>query len=264
MTKTIERYEKVRADWLLANEASWHLSDRRMANQLKRAAAKRERGESGAAESSHHEGQIKPIASRFIAGGEDSKERGLRTLFLGLFILPAVAIWVGPALAISSVAYGVDAELRLKKGTVPTRTWWFVAAAAAAAIGVVIGLLYRPLITVATITYWPSIVLDVHWTSVGAIYLWLQVVLGLLLGAWQVRRHGWPGVTVTQAATIPDMPTSVAVPTVPEAPTVPALPVAAVETQSDGHDEGPAAPAVPAIPALPEIAELDDDDAQTA
>ena len=133
MTKAVERYEKVRADWLLANEARWHLSDRRMAHELKRAAAKKDRAATGAAESSHHEGQIKPIASRFIAAGEDSKEKMLRAVFLALFILPTLVFWIGPALALSYGLYALDTERRLKQGRVPELKQWFLAAGATAA-----------------------------------------------------------------------------------------------------------------------------------
>lgn len=268
MTKTVERYEKVRADWLLAHEASWHLSDRRMANELKRRAANKDRAAAGAAESSHHEGKIKPIASRFVAGGEDSKERGLRALFLVLFILPTLVVWIGPALAISNAAYAVDTERRLKQGRVPERRQWCLAAAAVLGAGALFAVVARfvalRLITVATVTYWPSLTLDVHWTTVGLIYLWSQVVLGLLLAAWQVRRHGWPGVVIKTGAKTPEVP---ATPRAPVAPAVPTAPknAGADEITDEGQDVEPTtpkAPAVPMVPAIPEppvVAEFDDE-----
>lgn len=262
MTKDIERYEKIRADWLLANEASWHLSDRRMANQLKRVAAKKERSAAGAAESSHHEGKIKPIVSRFIAGGEDSKERGLRTLFLVLFILPTLVVWIGPALGISHGIYTVDTERRLKQGRVPSRKHWYLVAAAVVGAGALYAVIARlfalQLITVATVTYWPSLTLDVHWTTVGLIYLWGQVVLGLLLAAWQIRRHGWPGVVIKTSAKTPDVP---ATPRVPVAPAVPTAPTSA-GAEEEGEPMAPKAPAVPMVLTIPEppiVAEFDDE-----
>ncbi|SMX99058.1 hypothetical protein [Brevibacterium linens] len=268
MTKTVERYEKVRADWLLAHEASWHLSDRRMANELKRRAANKDRAAAGAAESSHHEGKIKPIASRFVAGGEDSKERGLRALFLILFILPTLVVWIGPALAISHAAYSVGTERRLKQGRVPERRQWYLAAAAVAGAGALFALIARfvalHLITVATVTYWPSLTLDVHWTTVGLIYLWVQVVLGLLLAAWQIRRHGWPGVVIKAGAKTPEVP---ATPRAPVAPAVPTAPKSVgsgeiTAEEPDGEPAAPRAPAVPIVPTIPEppvVAGFDDD-----
>lgn len=268
MTKTVERYEKVRADWLLANEASWHLSDRRMANELKRIASKKDRNAAGAAESSHHEGRIKPIATRFIAAGEDSKERGLRALFLILFILPTLVVWIGPAFAISNAAYAVDTERRLKQGRVPERRQWYLAAAAVAGAGALFALIARfvalHLITVATVTYWPSLTLDVHWTTVGLIYLWVQVVLGLLLAAWQIRRHGWPGVVIKAGAKTPEVP---ATPRAPVAPAVPTAPKSVgsdeiTAEEPDGEPAAPRAPAVPIVPTIPEppvVAGFDDD-----
>lgn len=268
MTKTVDRYEKVRADWLLAHEASWHLSDRRMANELKRIAAKKDRTAAGAAESSHHEGRIKPIVSRFIAGGEDSKERGLRALFLVFFILPTLVVWIGPALVFSHAAYSVGTERRLKQGRVPERRQWYLAAAVVLGAGALFAVVARfvalHLITVATVTYWPSLTLDVHWPTVGLIYLWGQVVLGLLLAAWQVRRHGWPGVVIKTGAKTPEVP---ATPRAPVAPAVPTAPknAGADEITDEGQDVEPTtpkAPAVPMVPAIPEppvVAEFDDE-----
>lgn len=262
----MERYEKVRADWLLAHEASWHLSDRRMANELKRQAAKKDRAAAGAAESSHHEGRIKPIASRFIAGGEDSKERGLRGLFLVLFILPTLVVWIGPALVVSYGCYAVDVERRLKQGRVPERKQWYLAAGVVAAAGMLFALIARfvalPLITVAEITYWPSITLDVHWTTISLIYLWAQLVLGLLLTAWQVRRHGWPGVVIKATAKTPEVPTT---PRAPVAPAVPAVPTSAddeIVSAEGAEPVAPKAPVVPITPAIPDppvVAEFDDE-----
>lgn len=238
----VERYEKVRADWLLAHEASWHMSDRRMANELKRRAAQKDRSAAGAAESSHHEGQIKPIASRFVAGGEDSKETMARGCFLVLFVVPAVLVGLGPALAVSHGAYAVTTETRLQGGKVPTRTPWLITAAALAAVGAIIALVVPSLLTVATMSYYPRWVIDVHWAHVGLVYGWLQLVLGLALTAWQIRRHGWPGVTVKSS---------------PKTPGVPDLPTARTASRPTGtkapkaEAAAPKAPAIPRVPAMP-------------
>lgn len=247
---TVERYEKVRADWLLAHEASWHMSDRRMANELKRRAAHKDRSAAGAAESSHHEGRIKPIASRFVAGGEDSKETMARGCFLVLFIVPAVLVGLGPALAVSHGAYAVTTETRLQRGKVPTRTPWLVAAAAVAAVGAIIALVVPSLLTVATMSYYPRWVTDVHWAHVGLVYGWLQLVLGLALTAWQIRRHGWPGVTVKRSPKtpgVPDLPTASTAVTPAERVTG----IRACKDEDEDEAAAPKAPAIPQVPAMP-------------
>lgn len=242
----VDRHERARADWLLAHEAGWHLSDRRMATELKRRAAQKDRAGAGAIESSHHEGRIKPIHARFIAGGEDSKERMARGCFLVLIALPTLAVGLGPALALSTVAYGATTEARLKKGAVPTRAPWLIAAAVAAAVGALIALLFRSLITVATVTFYPSLTVEVHWTSVWLVYGWTQLVLGLVLTAWQIRRHGWPGVTIKRA------PKLLVVPEASEAP----MP----SDTSDSTGAAERAAGSPALPVIPEPVEWEDED----
>lgn len=236
---SIERYERQRADWLLQHEASWHLSDRRMANALKRAAAEKTRASTGAAESSHHEGQIKPICSRFIAAGEDAKDRVARAIVLSLIIVPTVAITAGPALGLSQAVYTGVTESLLRHGRVPQRRPWLIAGALVAAVGALVGLLVPALTTVASVSFWPRIVVDVHWLRIALLYGWSQVSLGLVLTAWQIRRHGWPGVVIRSG---------------PATPQVPAVPV--VETTEAGESAGDPATAAPPIPSIPE---LDDD-----
>lgn len=190
----VNRHERVRADWLLAHEAHWHLSDRRMANDLKRRAAQKSNKDAGAADSSFHEGRIKPLHARFVAGGEDSKETMARACFLALIIVPTVVLATGPALGFSLVAYHATTETALKRGHVPQCRPWLFAAAGAAVLGVIAALIFRSLLVVATAHYYPTITFAVHWSNVGLVYGWSQLVLGLLLTAWQIRRHGWPGV----------------------------------------------------------------------
>lgn len=250
--RTIERYEKVRADWLLAHELSWTLSDRRMANELKRRAARKDLNAAGAAESAHHEGKIKPIWSRFLAGGEDSKDKMFRGLFLVLFVIPGVALGLGPALMLSQAAYKVTTDAQLTKGQVPTRRAWFIAGGALAAVGAVLALLFPSLIVIATARFYPDITLDVHWGQIALVYGFVQVVLALLLTGWEIRRHGWPGVTVKTESKLPEVPKGDAEPAVPKVPaaSAPAEPVKCGETadnstQSTGG-EGPKVPALPA------------------
>lgn len=229
--------ERVRADWLLAHEASWHLCDRRMANQLKARAARRSRNEAGAAESSHHEGRIKPIAARFVARGEDSTDRVLRVLALAVVIVPAVVFWLGPALALSAGLHAASTRALLARDRVP-RAWpWLVAAAA----GAVAGWLLGGLGVLFVVTPWP---MDLDFEA--AAYLWFQAVLGLALTAWQVRRHGWPGVTVRGT---------------PRSPSVPSVPEAGPVADRDAEETtGPAAapPRPPAVPTLPDPPDIEE------
>lgn len=256
---TVERYEKVRADWLLANEMSWTLSDRRMANALKRRTARKDLTTAGAAESSHHEGKIKPIWSRFLAAGEDSTERMFRSFFLVLFIVPGVLLGLGPALVVSQTAYKVTTEAHLSKGRVPKRGAWFIAGAVVAVAGVVLGLLIPSLVTVATARFYPDITLTVHWDHVGLIYSWAQVTLALLLTGWEIRRHGWPGVIVKGEAKLPTIPGGNKVPAVPES-------TAHTEPEPREQDDAASPPKVPAIPVtpLPDTPEGVEDDEEPA
>ncbi|PFG69098.1 hypothetical protein B0O41_3949 [Propionibacteriaceae bacterium ES.041] len=243
----VDRHEKVRADWLLAHEAHWHLSDRRMANDLKRRAAQKGTKDAGAADSSFHEGRIKPLHARFVAGGEDSKDTMARGCFLVLFIVPAVLVGAGPALAFSQAAYRTTTEAALKSGGVPRVKPWLVAAAGAAAAGVLAALVFRSLLVVATAHFYPSITVAVDWSRVGMIYGWSQLTLGLLLTAWQIRRHGWPG--VVRKGT-PKTPVGRGRSTAPAASAAPARSASVARPEpSVQQDEASVAPARPKAPA---------------
>lgn len=239
-----DRYEKVRADWLLAHEASWHMSDRRMATQLKRKAAQKERSAAGAAESSHHEGQIKPLVSRFLARGEDAKETMYRQLFVGLVAVPTVVLWLGPALVVSMALYGLATTGLLKLKRVPSSWPWLVGAGLMAAGG---WLLLRPS-GFLSITPWP---LAINFDGAGFLvsYGWMQATLGLLFTAWQVRRHGWPGVTIKGKPKTPGVPVA------PSA-LIPTSTSTALKQSSNAEVDTPAiAPRLPVVPALPEMFE---------
>jgi len=194
-----------------------------------------------AAESSHHEGRIKPIWSRFVASGEDSKETAARALLLWAGVGPALALTFGPALALSYGTYRATTEKALRRGSVPVRRPWLVAAAVLAVAGIAAAALLPDLATVATLRYYPEQTVAVHWGRVGLMYLWWQTSVGLALVAWQVRRHGWPGVTVADQAQVPT------VPSIPQVPTVPAA----------AHEPSPV-PALPPVPDTPRAPAIED------
>jgi len=247
----IERHERVRADWLLAHEASWHLSDRRMANELRRQAAQKDRAAAGAAESSHHEARIKPLHTRFVIAGEDPGEVVARGLLMYAVIIPALTLTIGPALALSQGVYLAATERELRRKAVPKRRQWFLAAGVLGLAGIVAGVLshrfYPDLLRVATVRFYPEQTLDVAWPQVGALYGWLQVTLAMALVAWQIRRHGWPGVTVAGEAQLPVLPTAPAFPPVPRA-----------EPTSSDLPAFPPVPEVHDVPDVPETPDLDD------
>lgn len=235
-----DRYEKVRADWLLAHEASWHLSDRRMATQLAKRAAQKDRSAAGATESSHHEGQIKPLMVRFMARGEDSKETMYRYVFVGAVAAPALVLLVGPAVVASMVLYGLASTLVLKLKRAP-RSWpWLLAAVL---VGVGGWLVVQPSVFLS-ITPWPFAV-HVDSARFLAGYGLMQGTLALLLTAWQVRRRGWPGVKIkgkTKTPKTPSVPTLVA-------PTLSTPVVASAQTESTVTlEKTGTAPAAPSLP----------------
>lgn len=242
MRDDIDRYEKTRSDWLLAHESKFlglfgQLSDRRMANALKRKADEQERLVAGAAESPHHEGELQPIILRFINGAEDSKDMGVRFIVFVLYVVPLVVIGIGPALSLSYVAYYATAEACLRRdasikqlrkmvpesvpkrdgilkllgravpGPVPKRKSWLIASGVVAVIGVVAWLLNPNIAAVAMLRVYPEWVLTPHWFNVALVYGWLQLTLSIALTAWQIRRHGWPGVKPKGTAKVPRMPT---------------------------------------------------------
>lgn len=246
------RYEKVRADWLLAHEASWHMSDRRMATQLSKRAAQKDRSAAGATESSHHEGQIKPLMVRFMARGEDSKETMFRYVFAGAFAVPALVLVAGPALAASMALYGLASTWLLKIKRVP-RSWpWLLAALL---VGVGGWLLVQPSVFLS-ITPWPfSVHLDGARFLAG--YGLIQGTLALLLTAWQVRRHGWPGVKIKGKTKTPGVPTLVG-------PSL-SFPAAADSTEKEPAVslEKASVPVAPSLPSAFEAFEEPEDDEES-
>lgn len=247
---TVDRHEARRADWILAHEAGWHLSDRRMANALKRRAARKDRTNSGSAESSHHEGRIKWIGSRFISHRDDSGEQAARWVVLYVFVLPVLAVLIGPAIALALILYAIASTVLLRFGLIP-RSWpWVIAAIVATAAGFFV-LDVDGLVTVS-----PDLMVDFAWTRIGALYFGTQLVVALYIVAWNIRRHGWPGVKITNRPKTPTMPSL---------PTQKAKNTQTVDEQSEPSVDGPKAPSLPVAPSIPEPIdaddrELDDDD----
>lgn len=196
----IERHERVRADWLLHNKGSgFAMSDQRMSNELRREAAQKARAKAGAAESAHHEARIKSFASRWIAGGEDQTDRGGR-MFWAVALAGPAALAFGPMLAVSAGLYkgSTEAVLRREKNgaqQIPRAVPWLVAAAV---VAVAAGAM-TPLLPVKIIQPWPWNV-SYELGNLAIVYLLWQLAFGVLLTAWQVRRHGWPGVKLKTAA----------------------------------------------------------------
>lgn len=208
----VERHERVRADWLLHHKGSgFALSDQRMSNQLRKQAVQKDRKTAGAAESAHHEAQIKSFVSRWISGGEDQTDRGGRSFWAVVLAVP-VALAFGPMLAVSKGLYTGYTEwaLRQTKDNVqrlPKAVPWLIAALV---VAVVAGIL-TPLMPVRIIQPWPW---KVSYEPVNFLIvygLW-QFAFGTLLTAWQVRRHGWPGVKLKTLGDTSDLLSSEAEP----------------------------------------------------
>lgn len=192
----VERHERVRADWLLHHKGSgFALSDQRMSNQLRKKAAEKDRTAVGAAESAHHEAQIKSFVSRWIAGGEDQTDRGGRSFWTIVLAAP-VALALGPMLAVSKGLYTLSTEVVLRQmknnvQRIPKAIPWLLAALAVALVAGIA----TPMLPVKVIQPWPWKVSFEPMNFLIVYALW-QLAFGTLLTAWQVRRHGWPGVKV--------------------------------------------------------------------
>lgn len=195
-TQTIERHERVRADWLLHHKGSGSaLSDQRMSNQLRNAAAQKGRAAAGAAESAHHEAQIKPLVSRWVSGGEDQTDRGGRSFWVVALSVPAL-LTAGPMLAVSKGLYHASTEVILRRTKdkvqqIPKALPWLAVSLAAA----VVAALLTTLLPVKIIQPWPWKV-SYEPVNLLIVYMMWQLVCGTMLTAWQVRRHGWLGVRV--------------------------------------------------------------------
>lgn len=253
----VDRHEKTRANWLLANEATWTMADRRMANELQRRAAKKDHAESGAADSAHHEGRIPWIGARWIARGDDQSEKGYRAVFVYAVALPLIAALIGPALALSAVLYFVTTLVLLQETRLPRkvawlqgqripRAWpWLVAAAVTA----VAGALILDIGSVATVS--PAFVVDVAWDRVVMLCLVSQLVLALALVGWTIRRHGWPGVSRKTALRTP----SITGRSMKEKSAA----VAAVRPETGSSTDGPKAPSLRRTDEEPDLIGGDED-----
>lgn len=236
----IERHELARANWLLHNSGSGiPLSDQRMSNELRKAAAEKDRVKAGAAQSAHHTATIKPVVTRWIAAGEDQADRGGRTLIALAMFVPAV-IAVAPMLAVSKTLYMVSTESLLRKEkdgvqAIPRMKPWLLAGIGAVLVAAVaVGFL-----PVRVIQPWPWEVTYVLGSMLALYVLW-QLALGVLLTAWQVRRHGWPGVNLkTTADTTGFLPMDAEAGYVPadDEPTKPALAEERVEVEGFALDD---------------------------
>lgn len=185
------RYESERAAWLLSHEASWHLGDRRMADTLRRRAARSAGKESGSTEALHHQGRIKPFLVRFLSGSDEASEFLWRVASL-VVLLPLLALLIGPALVVSLGIYAAFSTIALNMGRRPRALPWLPVATVVAGVSWFF-VPYGALIAVEVIPYF-----NVHVQN-GEIlpaYIWVQGVAAAVLVAVHVRRHGWPGAPV--------------------------------------------------------------------
>lgn len=226
-----DRHESERAAWLLEHEASWHMSDRRMADGLRRRAARKARGAAGSTETLHHQARIKPILSRFLSRSDEGGEAIWRMLAV-LVMVPVLVLAVGPAVALSLAAYAGYSTAMLAVGRRPLGWPWLILAVVLAAISALL-VPYGSLLRVEVIPYF-----NVHVATeqIGAAYLWVQCVLACVLTAWNVRRHGWPGATVGGTAS--------------------QLPAEASTTSAPAGDYVPELPEGLELPVLPEVEEM--------
>lgn len=252
--RSVDRHEALRADWILAHERSWTLSDRRRALAIKRRAATLARDETGASESSFHEGRIPWIGARFIARGEGAKARAERALQLWAIYVPLIAVTFGPILALSTLFYRASETLLPEAGLTP-RSWpWLVAGITFGSVGY---FLLRPR-EFATLYLWPH-VLYVDWIAAISTLSWAWLTGALLMTALHIRQHGWPAVKASRTLSIPG-------PAIPSAPTVPVAPGAAVPavvqqgTSPEPATGGGPTPAVPTPPPAPTAETADEPD----
>lgn len=237
-----QRWQLERGKWLRTNDFAWTLSDQRQANKLLRRAAALERKESGSAESSFQKAEIQWFPVRFVAHGDDAKEKLARIATLVLLVAPAMVLLAGPAILLSKLIYAVLWLGAPKIGPWALWSWKQVAwqwLGAAAVVGVggylLMGLfglrqqwLYlEPRFPLVFIDYW----------ALAPQYIWLQLTLALALMAWVIRCTGWPGVKWPNRGGkkpgMPEAPTTAKF-EIPQAP----KPVARVEDPDDeDYDE---------------------------
>lgn len=253
-----DRHEQERANWLLAHDAGWHMADRRMANKLKMRAVAKSRSKAGAAESAHHESQLRWIGSRFIARGENEKERFFRLVWLGVG-LAVLILTIGPALALSWLCYVVGTHVALSRGGVPHRAPWFIAAVVAAVAGGIANAAIGFVSPFGVIAWPPQLV--IYLPVALRMGLWIQVTLALVLTAWHLRRHGWPGVSSKKPTKGPSLgiPKGTAVETSTPAYTTTTTAADTAPVSSD-TDEEPAAPTLSILPPTPPFEEDDEID----
>lgn len=243
----VERWERRRADWVLAHEASWTLAGRRRAGALRRRAARLGRIESGAADSPMHEGRLPWIGRRYVSRAEDPGESLARTAGV-LCAATATALCLGPGLLLGGALYGASWLVLPRLGR-PLRSWPWAAAAGAALVGgwLVVGPEWP-----WRVTPWP-LELHVDWGMHWALYAWAQLLAALVSTAVRVRLWGWPAVKAARSAPTPTLPPAQRLPE-----------DAAASAAREAPDApGPRVPTLPPPPAW--LAEEDDyDDEQDA
>lgn len=195
----MKRWQLERGKWLRTNDFAWTLSDQRQANKLLRRAAALERKESGSAESSFQKAEIQWFPVRFVAHGDDAKEKLARIATLVLLVAPAMVLLAGPAILLSKLIYAVLWLGAPKIGPWALWSWKQVAwqwLGAAAVVGVG-GYLLMGLFGLRQQWLYLEPRFPLVFIEYGALapqYLWLQLTVALALMAWVIRCTGWPGV----------------------------------------------------------------------
>lgn len=196
------RWEGERSAWLKAR-AGHRLSVRRRAEQLAVVARRQERLEAGIGDSAFGEVTTRNVFYRSVHREEGAANLA-GWLIWTLVWFSTTYVLVGPALLIGLGAYGIWWRKVAAWGRMRSMPY-FKAAGAVAAVGVAL-LTAHSLLASAGVAHvlvgsWQA------WPPEGgaaflAVYLWLQLALGLVRAGWRVRAWGWPAVKrVEQAAT---------------------------------------------------------------
>lgn len=175
-----------------------------------------------------NEAEIPWVGARFIAHGEDPKEKFFRCLTLAV-VTVATLLLAGPAIIAAKVLYGLQWLLLPLKNKPLRRLPWYIAAGIAAVIGPFV----VPIAWFVLITPWPPSV-SIDREIAGPMYLWAQITLAFLLTGWRIRNGGWPGVKVAKKSKrLPDMPDA---PSTKPVPVLPSSPAAQQEEEEEAEE----------------------------
>lgn len=188
------RWENERSAWLKAR-AGHRLSVRRRAERLALVARRQDRLEAGVGDSAFGEVTTRNVFYRSVHREEGAANLAGWLLWT-LIWMSATYVLVGPALLIGMGAYSIwwgKVEEWGRMRSMP----YFKAAGAVAGVGVALltahALLVTEGVTHILIGSWQAWPLE-SGAAFLTIYLWLQLVLGLVRAGWRVRAWGWAAV----------------------------------------------------------------------